>query len=291
MKIENSEPLSQEQCDIANESHKRLGFEFEIKPEDTTENEGLRALAKLCLNSLWGKFGQRKNLSNYDFYYEYNKLLLKMHDSNTQNKTWHIVNNNCVELRYEEDDDIKIEADYISEITAVFTTANARMRLYDMLDWLDPSQILYYDTDSVFFIYNKKNPKHKKPENSDINPKTIRFGNALGDWKDEHDKTWITEMALGGAKSYGYITNDKHIDIKQKGITMDRNNTEIVNLDSYRNMVLNHVPIKTPKRHQFRWSDTTKDIITKFIDRSIRSTINEKRKPIGYDTYPFGYHI
>ena len=27
------------------------------------KNSGRRALAKLCLNSLWGKFGQRKNLS------------------------------------------------------------------------------------------------------------------------------------------------------------------------------------------------------------------------------------
>ena len=45
-----------------------------------------------------------------------------MNNSKIQNVRWHIVNNNCVELRYEEDDDIKIEADYISEITAVFTS-------------------------------------------------------------------------------------------------------------------------------------------------------------------------
>jgi hypothetical protein len=96
-------------------------------------------------------------------------------------------------------------------------------------------------------------------------------------------------MALGGAKSYAYTTNDGHCDIKQKGITMDRNNSEIIDFDTYRNMVLNHVPIKSSKRHQFRWSDTTKDIITKFIDRSIRATIGEKRRVEGYDTVPFGY--
>ena len=39
-----------------------LTFDFEIKPEDTCENSGLRQIAKLCLNSLWGKFGQRTNL-------------------------------------------------------------------------------------------------------------------------------------------------------------------------------------------------------------------------------------
>jgi len=72
---------------------------------------------------------------------------------------------------------------------------------------------------------------------------------------------------------------------------MDRNNTSILNFDAYRNMVLNHTPILTSKRHQFRWNDVTKDIITKYIDKSIRSTIGEKRKVVGYDSYPFGYKI
>jgi hypothetical protein len=88
-----------------------------------------------------------------------------MNDKSITNKKWHIVNNNCVELKYDEDEDVRQEAEYISEVTAVFTTANARMRLYDMLDWLDPSQVLYCDTDSVFFIDDETNPNHRKPEN------------------------------------------------------------------------------------------------------------------------------
>ena len=45
-------------------------------------------------------------------------------------QTWNIINEDCVELRYTEDVGMIIESDYISEITAVFTTANARIRLY-----------------------------------------------------------------------------------------------------------------------------------------------------------------
>jgi hypothetical protein len=161
LKVENSGVLTQEECDEINKAHKELGFDIEIKPENTAKNPGLRAIAKLCLNSLWGKFGQRSNLANYDFYYDYNKLLTKMSSKNITDKRWHIINDNCVELKYSEDKDMTLEADYISEVTAVFTTANARMRLYDMLDWLDPSQVLYCDTDSVFFIYDETNPKHK----------------------------------------------------------------------------------------------------------------------------------
>ena len=175
MKIENSGIKNQDECNKINESHKDLGFDFEIKPENTKVNPGLRQVAKICLNSLWGKFGQRSSLNNYDFYYDYNKLLLKMNDSTIKNKKWHIVNKNCVELRYENNMDISVEADYISEVTAVFTTANARMRLYDMLDWLHPSQICYCDTDSVMFIYDETNPEHKAPINNESNPKTIKI--------------------------------------------------------------------------------------------------------------------
>ena len=291
MKVENSGVKNQEECDKINESHKELGFDFEIKPENTRVNPGLRQVAKICLNSLWGKFGQRSTLNNYDFYYDFNKLLLKMNDSTIQNKKWHIVNKNCVELRYENDMDIAVEADYISEITAVFTTANARMRLYDMLDWLHPSQICYCDTDSVMFVYDETNPDHKAPVNSESNPKTIRFGNGLGEWEDEFKGGWITELVVGGAKSYAYVTNKGKTVIKQKGITLDKANSSVVTFETMKNMVLNDNTIESEERFQFRWQNDTKDIVTVNIGRSIRSTISEKRTVIGYDTLPFGYQV
>lgn len=109
----------------------------------------------MCLNSVWGKFGQRANLDRYEYITEWNRLLLQLNDDKRQTKTWHTINQNCVELRYQDDIDYDIEAEYISEITAVFTTANARVRLYSMLDWLDPSQLIYCDTHSIFVVYDK----------------------------------------------------------------------------------------------------------------------------------------
>ena len=58
MKIENDKVLTQEDCDLVNEYHKKLGFDFVIKHESTCKNPGLRKIAKLCLNALCGKFGQ-----------------------------------------------------------------------------------------------------------------------------------------------------------------------------------------------------------------------------------------
>jgi len=151
MQIENNKTLTQEECDKLNDSPKRMGFNVVIEPQNTCKNPGLKQLAKICLNSLWGKFGQRTALSNYEFVYDYNTLLTKLNDDTKKDKTWHIINDKCVELKCVDKTEYTIEADYISEITAVFTTASARLRLYDMLSRLDPSQLIYCDTDSVIF--------------------------------------------------------------------------------------------------------------------------------------------
>ena len=54
---------------------------------------------------------------------------------------WYIVNGGCVELWYTYKLDTCLEPEFVSEITAAFTTANARIRLYNMLDWLDENTV------------------------------------------------------------------------------------------------------------------------------------------------------
>jgi hypothetical protein len=216
-----------------------------------------------------------------------------MTDTASSLKTWNIINESCVELRYQDNDDFNIEVDYISEIKAIMTTANARMRLYDMLSWLDPSQVVYCDTDSVMFVYDETNSLHKYPTNDQENlPKSIRFGKGLGEWEDEmKEGEWIVEIVVGGAKSYSYRTNKGKVITKQKGLTLDVENSKLANFDTLKHLVLNHMPslnhIETKERFQFRWEN--EQVITKFISKSIRSTISEKRQINGYSTLPYGF--
>ena len=51
----------------------------------------------------------------------------------------------------------------------------------------------------------------------------------------------------------------------------------------------NDLELESKPRHQFKWETRTKDIVTKNIKRSIKSTIKEKRTIDGYDTKPFGF--
>ena len=80
MKTCNGGIKTAEQCEKLNEEHRRLGLDIVIQPEETTNNPGMKEIAKLCLNSLWGKFGQRANLDSYDFYddKQYNQFINKL---------------------------------------------------------------------------------------------------------------------------------------------------------------------------------------------------------------------
>ena len=145
----------------------------------------------------------------------------------------------------------------------------------------------------------KKNKKHKEPVNDKpdlVVPNGIRFAKhnkgGLGDWENEMvEGDWIEELVVGGAKSYTYRTHKGKIIVKQKGITLDRSNETRVNFETMKNMVLNQETLQTIPRFTFAWEDVTKDVITKMIAGSVRSTIGEKRTIDGYDTVPYGYSL
>jgi hypothetical protein len=143
------------------------------------------------------------------------------------------------------------------------------------------------------FVYDKTNPLHKEPRNDEPTlPDGIRFGKGLGEWEDEMKAgDWIEELVVGGAKSYSYRTHKGKIVVKQKGITLDRANETRVNFETMKSMVLNQETLLTIPRFTFAWENVSKDVITKFIARSVRSTIGEKRTIDGYDTVPYGYSL
>ena len=97
------------------------------------------------------------------------------------------------------------------------------------------------------------------------------------------------EIVCGGAKSYAYRTQQGKISVRQKGITLDIANNERINLETMRKMVLNNTTLESVPRFQFAWDNATKDVVTQNIQRSVRSTIGEKRKVDGFDTVPKGY--
>lgn len=154
-----------------------------------------------------------------------------------------------------------------------------------MLDWLQPGQSIYCDKDSVIFVCDKKNPLHRSPSNdADGLPKNVRVGKALGGWEDEFEEGgFIKEIIVGGAKSDSCVTDKGKIVVKHKGMTLDRADSNIITFVFFfkkkkvRDIVLNGGTLESEKRYQFTWNHTTKAVETRYISRTVQSTLDPKK--------------
>jgi hypothetical protein len=257
------------------EHEDRFGF----TPKPTEKNAGKRAIAKMILNSLWGKFGQRpdmpKNLyispDNVDKWY---KMLKECKEGKINIKGEEMSGDNLfvsyMDLQEDKNDILKSTSIAI----ASSVTACATMRLYKELRLLK-QRVLYCDTDSV--IYEHDPDKYNIPD-----------GEFLGEWECETDGLPITEFVSTGPKSYAYKVEGKVKDCKMKGITLNWENCKDVNFNNLKKLVDKDTPKLTTKQN-IRFDKNSKKGITTFqMTKDIQFTM-DKRIVNEYWTYPFGY--
>ncbi|XP_050066357.1 uncharacterized protein LOC126555480 [Aphis gossypii] len=157
-----------------------VGIDLDV--ENIKENPGLRALAKICLNSFWGKFGQRPNQTKTEIISKPDRWYQVLLDSKLEIENIVFLTDDLVEVSYKQINEYVGNEHNTNIYIAAFTTSNARFRLYNMLDNLG-EKVVYYDTDSVFYIFD------------DVEVKT---GCMLGEWTDElgpgvHITDWYEE--------------------------------------------------------------------------------------------------
>ncbi len=103
------------------------------------------------LNSFWGKFGQRDDLSTTEFIFDPKKYfnLLRAIDRNVTDI--HIASDRCVMVNHAPEEEFNMGNSNSNVVIAAFTTSYARLRLLKMLRKLD-DRVLCYDTDSVIYV-------------------------------------------------------------------------------------------------------------------------------------------
>ncbi|XP_052762307.1 uncharacterized protein LOC128204947 [Mya arenaria] len=156
------------------------------------KNPGLRSLAKLMLNSFWGKFGQRTNLAQTSYVTDTKEFFEFMTNDQQTIKNIHFVNEETIQLDWAYSEDFISDSSRTNVVIAAYTTAQARLKIYSYLQGLG-QRCLYTDTDSIFFI--SKLGQWKPP-----------LGDFLGDLTDEVPGNKITNFVTGGPKNYAYKT-------------------------------------------------------------------------------------
>jgi len=132
-------------------------------------------------------------------------------DSKLETENIFFLTDDLVEVSYKKINEYVVHEYNTNIYVAAFTTSNARLTLYTMLDNLG-EQVVYYDTDSVFYICD------------DVEVKT---GCMLGEWTDELGPgIHITDWVSTGPKSIAYTDIENRTTTKIKGFTFSHDNIQ-----------------------------------------------------------------
>ena len=192
-----------------------------------------------------------------------------------------MINDNTVEIQYIEKEGFVEENDKVNIVIAAFTTAYARLKLYDLLDLLQ-ERVLYYDTDSVVYVHEPGKPDPP-------------LGDYLGELTDELKGDHITTFISGGPKNYAYVTNTGEAILKIRGITLNYDACKTINVDVMRHLVelyvdchiQDKVTINIP--YKITRDKKEKNIVTKSMKKDYRIVYNKRVVKDNYETVPYGY--
>jgi hypothetical protein len=218
----------EDQAKYVEDYYKHEGIRLRL--DKIKHNPGLRALAKLCLNSLWGKFCQKDDRLNTEFVNDPLHFYKRLNGADVEMHDLCILNDDLVELVFKRKHEYTVENKKTNLYIGIFTTAWARLELYNLMDFLEEN-VLYVDTDSCIYV-NK--PGGPKPTLGDY------LGNLTSEMTQKHGKgTYITQCVCGGPKNYAYVVNSGKKNCKTRGFTLNLKNSQVLNFDSIRDVICN----------------------------------------------------
>ena len=191
-------------------------------------NPGMRYIAKLLLNSLWGKICQRSDMNTTKMFGEEDLGgMMKVLNNPAYTLNDFHIGEKTVSLTYKEKAGQVSDCNHSNVLLAATVTAAARCHLYSFMDTI-PNELLYTDTDSCLWI------KKKGKEG-------IKHGDNLGDMKSELPHgCFIRCLATCGAKSYSYSLSNGECVTRVKGFSLNHKNSQIINFASMKNMLCNN---------------------------------------------------
>ena len=255
----------------------RIKDSLDIDIEKFEFNAGLRSIAKLCLNSLWGKFGERSIMSQTKYVTEVSEFYEILLDDKLDNKNFQFINDDMVQMNYNFKDQFVDNSKNTNVYIACFTTSHARLMLYDKLDYLN-EKVLYFDTDSIIY--------------ADDGTKSVETGDMLGDMTDELSGKGITNFVSTGPKSYSFKYGDDDEKSAIKGFTLNHENSSILNHNSMSKIVRKQIreliivnENKITRKNREIINEYREKVFKFGYDKRVIRQINEDH----IDTLPYGY--
>ncbi|XP_055337792.1 uncharacterized protein LOC129587874 [Paramacrobiotus metropolitanus] len=249
---------------------------IQLDSEKVQENPGLRSLAKLMLNSFWGRLGMQNNKLTTEYVSDPARFYELLLSGQYHVHSWDLFGEEVLQVMYTKEEGFIEDNPSTNVVLAAFTTCWARLHLLQFMEQVQ-DRLLYFDTDSIIFVDRPDQPK----------PETGKF---LGDLTDElKPGQYITEFVSLGPKTYAYRTNDDVSIVKLKGFTLNGATSELINFERMLSMLdtSEEVNVNYPdsiQRHKPSLTLRQRDMSKKF-----RMTYDKRRIVENWNTLPFGY--
>ncbi|XP_035226307.1 uncharacterized protein LOC118198678 [Stegodyphus dumicola] len=245
---------------------------------EIAKNPGRRQVAKLALNSFWGRWGMNINKVQLTFVNsvpQFNKIL---HDSTKNVKDVCFPNEEVAAIWWEKTDKFVSQDTTTNVFLAAFTTAWARLKLYSEMEKLDRA-VLYHDTDSIIYAQDGNNDPP--------------IGNFLGEFTDELDGDTITKFVSGGPKNYAFETEAGKTCCKVRGFTLNFRNSQLLNFESVKSLVCSLDPsittIEIENPMKICREAKRRKVVNKVEKKLYRVVYDKRVIQSDLTTLPYGY--
>ena len=265
-------------------------FGIKVDKANMNYNAALRTLAKICLNSLWGRFALRNLLSKTFVTNDPYDLHLFSTDPKIELDSVEELTEDIFLITYNTKEEFIEEHGCSNVLLSLWTTSSARIHLLKLLQEVDATpgcEILYMDTDSIIYVH---------PENND----PLSTGPHLGDLTDECEGKEIVEFVSAGCKNYAMMLIDKsnpteepEYILKIRGFTLDYNTCCLIHYETFKQKVLNYCidldPIVVKYNNFLRPDLKTGNVYTVPMEKKYRPVIskgivNEKYEVVNFGT-------
>lgn len=254
------------------------------------KNTGMRWIAKIMLNSFWGKLAQRPNLTKTVVCLDYGNYWRVVNDEKLVMVGEVEVNPDVMLISYRNKHEEDCSPGNTNIGIAAFVTAYARLRLLKEIHRIEGSRegrVLYFDTDSIIFSSYAGEYKPK-------------VGDYLGQMTDEIKDAYgvgskIVKFASIGPKNYAYTVRQEDgtekTTIKAKGIHLNAKTLNVISIETITNLAINYIKGEntTVLAPQFQIQATKSHNVESRYFNKIYRAVSEKRKIVGNNTRPYGY--
>ena len=220
-------PLPEEQKFVQEKVFQESGCIARIRPDKVGKNPVRRQMAKLFLNSLWGKFCQKPHSENYVVIHGYQQFADLWYNPNLDRSKFSFrhISGHTWKVKYCTFDEFTKPNSKYNIYLSSKVTEWARCILHTQMKKIGDERILYCDTDSLMFLWPKTSPKLD--------------GVGLGNWVDEYpDKTINRLFALAPKFYYLEFSEEGDNLLKSKGIQMTLANNLLIHSVSLGKQIL-----------------------------------------------------